>query len=44
MIKLENVNKVYRTDRVEPLALENINLDMVSNMADYNGVKELALR
>src|SRR4029079_2868054 len=28
MIKLENVNKVYRTDRVETLALENINLDV----------------
>ena len=28
MIKLTNVNKVYRTDRVETLALENINLDV----------------
>jgi putative ABC transport system ATP-binding protein len=28
MIKLENVNKVYRTDRIETLALENINLDV----------------
>jgi len=28
MIKLENVNKVYRTDRVETLALQNINLDV----------------
>jgi putative ABC transport system ATP-binding protein len=28
MIKLSNVNKVYRTDRVETLALENINLDV----------------
>jgi putative ABC transport system ATP-binding protein len=28
MIKLANVNKVYRTDRVETLALENINLDV----------------
>jgi putative ABC transport system ATP-binding protein len=28
MIKLENVNKVYRTERVETLALENINLDV----------------
>jgi putative ABC transport system ATP-binding protein len=28
MIKLSNVNKVYRTDRVETLALENINLDI----------------
>src|SRR5690349_23415444 len=30
MIKLENVNKVYRTERVETLALENINLDVAS--------------
>ncbi len=28
MIQLKNVNKVYRTDRVETLALENINLDV----------------
>ena len=28
MIRLENVNKVYRTERVETLALENINLDI----------------
>jgi putative ABC transport system ATP-binding protein len=28
MIKLENVEKVYRTDRVETLALQNINLDV----------------
>ena len=28
MIKLENVDKVYRTDRIETLALENINLDV----------------
>jgi putative ABC transport system ATP-binding protein len=28
MIKLSNVNKVYRTDRVETLALENINMDV----------------
>ena len=28
MIQLQNVNKVYRTDRVETLALENINLDV----------------
>jgi putative ABC transport system ATP-binding protein len=28
MIRLTNVNKVYRTDRVETLALENINLDI----------------
>ena len=28
MIKLENVNKVYRTDRIETLALQNINLDV----------------
>jgi len=28
MIRLSNVNKVYRTDRVETLALENINLDV----------------
>jgi putative ABC transport system ATP-binding protein len=30
MIKLSNVNKVYRTDRVETLALENINLDVAA--------------
>jgi putative ABC transport system ATP-binding protein len=30
MIKLENVNKVYRTDRVETLALQNINLDVAA--------------
>ena len=28
MIRLENVDKVYRTDRVETLALQNINLDV----------------
>jgi putative ABC transport system ATP-binding protein len=28
MIRMENVDKVYRTDRVETLALENINLDV----------------
>ena len=28
MIRLENVEKVYRTDRVETLALQNINLDI----------------
>jgi len=28
MIQLENVNKTYRTERVETLALENINLDI----------------
>ncbi|HWW62198.1 MAG TPA: ABC transporter ATP-binding protein [Thermoanaerobaculia bacterium] len=28
MITLESVNKVYRTERVETLALENINLDI----------------
>ncbi|HEV7922182.1 MAG TPA: ABC transporter ATP-binding protein [Thermoanaerobaculia bacterium] len=28
MIKLENVSKTYRTDRVETLALQNINLDV----------------
>jgi putative ABC transport system ATP-binding protein len=30
MIKLQNVNKVYRTDRVETLALQNINLDVAA--------------
>jgi len=28
MIRMENVDKVYRTDRVETLALQNINLDV----------------
>ena len=28
MIKLENIDKVYRTDRIETLALQNINLDV----------------
>ncbi len=28
MIRLNNVNKVYRTDRVETLALQNINMDI----------------
>ncbi len=28
MIRLENVDKVYRTERVETLALQNINLDI----------------
>ena len=28
MIRLNNVNKVYRTERVETLALQNINLDV----------------
>jgi len=28
MIRLENVEKVYRTERVETLALQNINLDI----------------
>jgi putative ABC transport system ATP-binding protein len=30
MIQLENIDKVYRTDRVETLALQNINLDVAS--------------
>ena len=28
MIRLENVDKVYRTDRIETVALHNINLDV----------------
>ncbi|HEX2832811.1 MAG TPA: ABC transporter ATP-binding protein [Thermoanaerobaculia bacterium] len=28
MISLQNINKTYRTDRVETLALQNINLDV----------------
>jgi len=28
MIKLENVDKVYRTDRIETLALQNINMNV----------------
>jgi putative ABC transport system ATP-binding protein len=28
MIKLENIDKVYRTERIETLALENINLNV----------------
>jgi len=28
MIRLENVNKVYQTDRIETMALQNINLDV----------------
>jgi putative ABC transport system ATP-binding protein len=30
MIRLENVNKVYRTDRVETLALQDIQLDVAA--------------
>jgi putative ABC transport system ATP-binding protein len=30
MIRLENVEKVYRTDRVETLALQSINLDVAA--------------
>src|SRR5437868_7337460 len=30
MINLENVDKIYRTDRIETLALHDINLDVVS--------------
>jgi putative ABC transport system ATP-binding protein len=30
MIKLDNVDKVYRTERVETLALQNINLDVAA--------------
>ena len=28
MIRLENIDKVYRTERIETLALQNINLDV----------------
>src|SRR2546423_12986768 len=28
MITLSNINKVYRTERIETLALQNINLDI----------------
>src|SRR5512133_1675092 len=28
MIQLSNVNKVYRTDRIETMALDNINLEV----------------
>ena len=30
MIRLENIDKVYRTERVETLALQNINLDVAN--------------
>jgi putative ABC transport system ATP-binding protein len=30
MIRLENVDKVYRTDRIETVALHNINLDVAA--------------
>src|SRR5688500_20289952 len=30
MIRIQNVDKVYRTERVETLALQNINLDVAS--------------
>jgi putative ABC transport system ATP-binding protein len=30
MIKLENVDKVYQTDRIETLALHNINMDVAA--------------
>ncbi|HUR80346.1 MAG TPA: ABC transporter ATP-binding protein [Thermoanaerobaculia bacterium] len=30
MIRLENVDKIYRTERVETLALQNINLDVAA--------------
>ena len=30
MIRLENIDKVYRTERVETLALQNINLDVAA--------------
>ncbi len=30
MIRLENIDKVYRTERIETLALQNINLDVAS--------------
>ena len=28
MIRLENIEKVYRTDRIETVALTNVNLDV----------------
>src|SRR5690348_7463574 len=31
MIRLENIDKVYRTERVETLALQNINLDVANS-------------
>jgi len=30
MIRLENIDKVYRTERIETLALQNINLDVAA--------------
>ena len=29
MIKLTGINKIYRTNEIETLALENVNLDVV---------------
>ncbi len=28
IIKLEGINKIYRTDEIETLALENVNIDI----------------
>lgn len=29
MIKLTGINKIYRTNEIETLALENVNLDVI---------------
>ena len=35
MIKLTGINKIYRTNEIETLALENVNLDV--EKGEYHG-------
>ena len=39
MIKLTGINKIYRTNEIETLALENVNLDVIKGeFVEYYGV------
>ena len=38
MIKLTGINKIYRTNEIETLALENVNLDVIKG--EFVSVRE----
>lgn len=37
MIKLTGINKIYRTNEIETLALENVNLDVAKGVCQHYG-------
>ena len=38
MIKLTGINKIYRTNEIETLALENVNLDVIKGRSEERRV------